>query len=229
MSPQPNYFYVNRALLQSDRWLSEPFTRGQAWVDLFGLAQHKDSFFRVRGIKVEVKRGQLAYSQLTLAKRWKWSRNKLFRYLNELEKQEDIVQQNSNITTLITIVKYEVWQENCTTNDTPEGQQKDTRRVTYNKENNDNNDKKNTDTSLPFDSFWLLYPKKVERLKAEITWARLSLEVQQKILDDIPRRVLGRQWHEGFIPNPTTYLNGERWNDQIEQIIKKPDSLILQQ
>ena len=24
------------------------------------------------------------------------------------------------------------------------------------------------------------------------------------------------KWLEGFIENPTTYLNGERWNDEIE-------------
>ena len=76
MNPEPNYFKVNRSLLNSERWLSETFTRGQAWVDLFGLAQHKNTYFRIRGIRVEVQRGQLAYSVLTLSKRWGWSRNK---------------------------------------------------------------------------------------------------------------------------------------------------------
>jgi len=132
---EPNFFVVNRGLIHSPRWLSEKFTRGQAWVDLFGLAQHTESFFRVRGIRVDVKRGQLAYSQLNLAKRWKWSRDKVRRYLSELEKDGDIIQQNSKITTLITIVKYDLWQgeptPNKTTSNTTNRQQKNIKQDTY--------------------------------------------------------------------------------------------------
>lgn len=140
---EPNFFLVNRGLLHSDRWLSEKFTRGQAWVDLFGLAQHTKSYFRVRGIRVNIERGQLAYSQLTLAKRWKWSRDKVRRYLSELEKDEDIEQQNNKITTVITILKYNLWQgiptPNKTTSNTTNKQQKNIKQDTYNNDNNDNN------------------------------------------------------------------------------------------
>lgn len=144
LNEKKNYFVVSRNLLNSSRWLDEPFTRGQAWIDLFGLAQHTDSYFRVRGIKVELKRGQLGYSQLTLCKRWKWSRNKVRRYLKELENEGDLIQQNNEVTTIITIVNYDKWQlensKNDTTSDTSEGQQKDNRRYTYNNDNKDNND-----------------------------------------------------------------------------------------
>jgi len=147
--PEINYFYVNRELLNSNRWLSEPFTRGQAWVDLFGLAQHTKGFFRVRGIKITVERGQLAYSQLTLAKRWQWSRGKVNRYLSELENQNDItlktIQQNGQqikfLTTLITIVKYDKWQGDDTAKRTPDGHQTDTKQDIYNNDKNVKNDK----------------------------------------------------------------------------------------
>ncbi|KKK91934.1 hypothetical protein LCGC14_2707960 [marine sediment metagenome] len=135
--PESNYFYVNRELLNSRRWLSEKFTRGQAWLDLFGLAQHKKSYFRIRGIRVDVERGQLAYSQLTLSKRWRWSRDRTRRFLKELEKHGDIIQQNSTVTTIITIKKYNKWQGDKTTNDTTskttEKHQKNIKRYTYNK------------------------------------------------------------------------------------------------
>jgi len=147
---EKNFFFVNRELLYSSRWLSEKFTRAQAWVDLFGLAQHTDNFFFVRGIKVEVKRGQLAYSQLTLANRWKWSRDKVRRYLKCLESDGDIIQQNNEITTLITIVKYNVWQGNNTTDNTTEKQQKNIKQDTYNKDNKNNNDNKEIENTHTF-------------------------------------------------------------------------------
>lgn len=148
----PNFFYVNRELLHSDRWLAEPFTRGQAWVDLFGLAQHTKGFFRVRGIRVDVERGQLAYSQLSLAKRWRWSRDKVRRYLSELEKYEDIIQQKNEVTTLITILKYDKWQGDNTTTDTTIKQQKNNRKTsndTHTKnDNNVNNDNKENNITI---------------------------------------------------------------------------------
>lgn len=70
-------------------------------------------------------------------------------------------------------------------------------------------------SSLPFEDFWIPYPKKVEKLKTEKIWKTMSYDKQKAAIDDIPRRKLGKQWKEGFIPNPTTYLSGERWNDEI--------------
>ena len=133
------FFSVERGLLHSDRWLSEPFTRGQAWVDLFGLAQFEKSFFRIRGIRVDLERGQLGYSQVSLAKRWRWSRGKVIRFLNELENGGDIVQQNNEATTIITILKYDYWQKHSTTNRTANGQQTDSKRYTCNKNKNNKN------------------------------------------------------------------------------------------
>lgn len=77
---------------------------------------------------------------------------------------------------------------------------------------------KDIDTSgkKEFSTFWGEYPKKVERKKSEEKWNRLSLEDQESILKDIPLRKKGKQWTAGYIPNPLTYLNGERWNDEIE-------------
>jgi hypothetical protein len=71
-----------------------------------------------------------------------------------------------------------------------------------------------------FEEFWKLYPKKVEKLKAEQKWCKLPLEVQNLILKDVPLRSKGLKWSKNdgqFIENPLTYLNGERWNDVIEQ------------
>jgi hypothetical protein len=121
----------HRRYLSSDLWLSEPFTKGQAWVDLFSIANHKDGFIRVRGNRVEVKRGQVAWSQLKLSKRWKWSRGKVRRFLDELENiDEKIVQQKTRVTTLINILNYESYQSGDTTDGQQTVQQTDNRQYT---------------------------------------------------------------------------------------------------
>ena len=56
-----------RSLLDSDLWLKEPFTRGQAWVDLIGLANYADTERIYKGQPQIVRRGQLAVSEVWLA------------------------------------------------------------------------------------------------------------------------------------------------------------------
>ena len=98
-------------------YFSEPFTRMQAWIDLLLVANYRDSVIYVRGNKVDVKRGQIAKSQDFFATRWKWSRGKVIRFLDELQKCGQIVQQKSSVITLISVVNYEYYQQDGTTDE----------------------------------------------------------------------------------------------------------------
>lgn len=91
-------------------YLSEPFTRMQAWIDLLLLANHKEGFFYVRGNKVVVGSGQVGTSSRTLASRWQWSRGKVERFLKDLENDNQIEPQKNNVITLISICNYDDYQ-----------------------------------------------------------------------------------------------------------------------
>jgi len=104
---------VYRSLASSPLWLSETFTKGQAWIDLLLLANHSEGFIRVRGNKVTLKRGQCGWSASKLAKRWDWSTGKVIRFLKELEEEKQIVIEASKPTTIITICNYSKYQ--CST------------------------------------------------------------------------------------------------------------------
>lgn len=70
-----------------------------------------------------------------------------------------------------------------------------------------------------FGVFFSKYPKKVKKKPAKEIWKRKRLdELSDVILDDIAMRLSSdRRWKDGFIPDPTTYLNQERWNDEIDK------------
>ena len=75
------------------------------------------------------------------------------------------------------------------------------------------------DANGSFDRFWQAYPKKRERKKAHDIWKRKKLdnEAATIIISDITDRLThDKRWLGGFIPNPTTYLNGHRWEDDYE-------------
>lgn len=101
---------IHRKIMDNPLYLSEPFTRMQAWIDLLLLANHKEGFFYVRGNKVVVGRGQVGTSSRTLASRWQWSRGKVERFLKDLENDNQIEPQKNNVITLISICNYDDYQ-----------------------------------------------------------------------------------------------------------------------
>jgi len=149
-------------------WLSEPFTRAQAWVDLLLLANHKDGHIRKRGIRIDLKRGDVGWSERELAKRWKWSRGKVKRFFSELcfsKKPKMIPQngpQNKNVTSHYSIINYERYQENGPQN----GPQTGHKRYQNNNDNNDN--KKNL---CPQKEIVDLYHEKLPELPKVKVWS----------------------------------------------------------
>jgi hypothetical protein len=131
---------LNRGLLDNELWISEPFSRGQAWVDLLLLANHKESYFIKRGNKIIVKRGQVGRSMKTLSSRWYWSIGKVNRFLKLLENENQITVEKNNVTTVLTVVKYDSYQQ---TESQTETKRKPNRNQTktYKNDNNEKNDK----------------------------------------------------------------------------------------
>ena len=178
------WIWLHRQLAEHDLWLAEKFTRGQAWADLLMLANYKDGAIWVRGIEVPVKRGQVGWSEVRLASRWQWSRNKVRRFLDSLRKRKMVGQQTDNKSSIITILNYDEYQGGSTASDTPDravnktanGQHADTNK----KDNKGKKDKKKisfVETSMPFRLAEFLF-RCVRKNKADFkepnlqTWAK---------------------------------------------------------
>lgn len=167
------YIKLWRASVDNKFYFTEPFTKWQAWMDLLLLANHKEFYtHEVRGITVEIKRGQVLAGEQFLADRWKWSRGKVRRYLEQLEGKtvQQIVQQKSNIITIISIVNWEIYQgdstidstANGTTDSTTDGQQTDTIK-------NDNNDKNTNTTTTVCGEIFTVFEANYQKLTPQVT------------------------------------------------------------
>ena len=68
-----------------------------------------------------------------------------------------------------------------------------------------------------FDEFWNEYTKKVAKKDCLKKWRskQLDLKIELLVADIKKRKAEDSNWHKGFIPNPLTYINGERWEDEI--------------
>jgi len=70
--------------------------------------------------------------------------------------------------------------------------------------------------NTPFDLFWKEYPNKENKKKAKEIWKRKNLDTSlQEIIDFIKKARETDRWKKGIIPHPTTFLNQERWEDDL--------------
>lgn len=70
-----------------------------------------------------------------------------------------------------------------------------------------------------FEQFWAIYPKKVARKEAEKAFNRLKSDERLKAMEAINRHV--EYWKatgtdKMFIPHCATWLNGARFDDELE-------------
>ena len=73
-----------------------------------------------------------------------------------------------------------------------------------------------------FDEFWAAYPKKVGKKAAWNAWKKVKpdTELFDKIMTAIGRAKATWQWQREngrYIPNPKTWLNEGRWDDEYEE------------
>ena len=78
---------------------------------------------------------------------------------------------------------------------------------------------------MTFENFWQQYPRKIGKLTAKRSWEKLSQENQQKALEAIVEHrkywsAKGTDWE--FIPHASTWLNQERFEDELVVENKKP-------
>lgn len=104
-------------------WEDKPFSRGQAFIDLLLMANHKDNKILFNGELIEVKRGSRITSLRQLSEAWGWSTKKTKKFLELLEKDNMITVKSDNKKTLVTIENYGVYQEVGNTEETQEKHQ----------------------------------------------------------------------------------------------------------
>lgn len=216
---------VHRQLLENRLWLGEPFSRGQAWIDLLLLANHDYSYFFKRGNRVEVFRGQVGRSEVELSDRWHWSRTKIRSFLNMLEKEQQIIQQKSSVTLIVTIVNYEKYQEK----EQQTGQQKNIRKTSEKhiqecKEEKEGKEIITLHDFYPFSEFWKDYGKSADKVECEKKFSKLTPEEKRLIKINLPK-YLATVREKKYQKNPLTYINQKSWNDFDESIqnVKTPE------
>ena len=236
------YVLLHRSIYDCDFFdRAEPLCEQMAWIDLLMLANYHDSEMSIRGIKFQIKRGQLGWSVVSLSERWNWSRKKVQNFLDRLEqanmvcqevlpsdihkkgaaKSENLEQQKeqqigtakkSPLTTIITITNYEQYQSKRAAKRDSKKSSKIPQNGAHPKEDLD----LNKIPSPAFADFWTAYKveckQKGSKLYAEKCWDKLGPEEKEKAIRSLEEFV--PYWTGGnghYPPHASTFLNGKRW------------------
>ncbi len=172
-------------------------------------------------------------------------RIKVFTFKNET--QEEVKNVSENAAETCQEIQHEMQQEcvtECNTNMAQNASQNASQNATQtqqksaviykHKQNiNINNKKekinKKEKVLVLFERFWEAYPKKTAKLEAEKAFIKLN--VNDGLLDTMLTALekQSSQWQQmQYIPYPATWLNGKRWNDELEpmKVNKLPESYI---
>ena len=79
---------------------------------------------------------------------------------------------------------------------------------------------------VDFDKFWSAYPKKVGKKEAKKAFTKVGVSTDI-LVDAIEKQKQSKQWQKDngqYIPNPATWLNQSRWEDELDNSMSTTSS-----
>jgi len=146
----PGWIKLPRDIVKHSIWQKEePFCWKAAFIDLMLLANFEAHPYFFNEQEFLVNPGEIITSQEKLALRWKWSRGRVYRFLEKLKDIGEIDYQADMVSTRITLSKWKTYQLGELTDERQVRQVADRRQTagrqvadTYNNDKNEKNDKK---------------------------------------------------------------------------------------
>ena len=111
------YIKLHRKIQECWIWERDDYLK--AWIDLLLMANHTSKKIMFDGKLTVVEKGQFVTSILKLGVRWKWDRKKVTRFLDVLESDGMITKTTTTHGTTISIVNWDKFQVEGTTDGQP--------------------------------------------------------------------------------------------------------------
>ena len=130
-----------------DHWIWQErreFSKLEAWLDILLTVNHADNKVLINNKLYTVKRGESLNSLVTWSKRWNWSKSRVKRFFDLLQKQSMIELKSDQNTTHLTVCNYDSYQGERNTNETQTKRRRnadETQTDTNKNEKNEKNDK----------------------------------------------------------------------------------------
>lgn len=191
------------------------------WIYSLLKASHQPIKMIVGFQEVQLEPGQFIFGRRKAAEETKLSEQEIRTCIGFLKKAQNLTIKSTNKFSIISIVNWHAYQ-NLGTGYQPAKQPAFNQQPTTNKNRTPKEEKTLRDSSdQAFKQFYRGYPKKKAPRDAEKAWSKLdpSPELVQTILNALENHKRSEEWKREsgkFIPYPATWLNGHRWEDEVE-------------
>lgn len=100
-------YAIDRGVWEHPCFAPEPYTEREAWLWMIGAAVWRDKRVRAGREMVDLKRGQLAFSERFMAQRWGWDKSRVHRFLLRLQHEAMVSVKSDHSVNQITICNYD--------------------------------------------------------------------------------------------------------------------------
>lgn len=230
------YFKLYRELLNKPIWLNSSNEQRVILITLLAMANWKETEWDYYGEKIKLNPGQFIASAPAIKERCNSSEITIMKIRTALERFEKLDFLTVSLTgkstksgKLITIVNWRLYQSN-EEEDNRQNNRQNNKEIT-DRQPTDNRQIKEEgkeykelkeDKEKGFERFWELYPSKRKKPVARIAWMNMRVHSEEQyalINAAVERYKKTNQWQEEngrYIPDPDTFLQDERWTDEIK-------------
>lgn len=230
------YFKLYRELLNKPIWLNSSNEQRVILITLLAMANWKETEWDYYGEKIKLNPGQFIASAPAIKERCNSSEITIMKIRTALERFEKLDFLTVSLTgkstksgKLITIVNWRFYQSN-EEEDNRQNNRQNNKEITdrqptdnrHIKEEGKEYKELKEDKEKGFERFWELYPSKRKKPVARIAWMNMRVHSEEQyalINAAVERYKKTNQWQEEngrYIPDPDTFLQDERWTDEIK-------------
>lgn len=230
------YFKLYRELLNKPIWLNSSNEQRVILITLLAMANWKETEWDYYGEKIKLNPGQFIASAPAIKERCNSSEITIMKIRTALERFEKLDFLTVSLTgkstksgKLITIVNWRLYQSN-EEEDNRQNNRQNNKEITdrqptdnrHIKEEGKEYKELKEDKEKGFERFWELYPSKRKKPVARMAWMNMRVHSEEQyalINAAVERYKKTNQWQEEngrYIPDPDTFLQDERWTDEIK-------------
>ena len=230
------YFKLYRELLNKPIWLNSSNEQRVILITLLAMANWKETEWDYYGEKIKLNPGQFIASAPAIKERCNSSEITIMKIRTALERFEKLDFLTVSLTgkstksgKLITIVNWRLYQSN-EEEDNRQNNRQNNKEITdrqptdnrHIKEEGKEYKELKEDKEKGFERFWELYPSKRKKPVARIAWMNMRVHSEEQyalINAAVERYKKTNLWQEEngrYIPDPDTFLQDERWTDEIK-------------
>ena len=196
------------------------------WIWILCNVTRKPLNYIARGQQIKLEPGELIVGRKKLSMELRLSERSIRTCLDHLERWQNVTIRATNRFSIIKVINWSIYQQTENENDQQIDQEVTSKRPASDHKTRSREVKNKEITySVEFELFWKTYPKRTGKIKALEAWnkyngSRPPIEIIIRKIEELKKTDQWSRDNGQYIPNPSTWINQGRWDDECRVDVK---------